>query len=76
MTLSLTDGKESKTKSILTDSLCKYKISLRELDRVLRNTLASFPAINCQSLHYRHLEKEKITALKHLKCNFEGKISL
>ena len=39
MTLSLTDEKKNKIKTILNDYLCKYKISLRELARILRNLM-------------------------------------
>ena len=45
MTLSLTGEKKIKIKTILTDCLCKYKISLRELARILENIVASFPAV-------------------------------
>ena len=59
MTLSLTDEKKNKIKTILlTDSLCKYKISLRELARILGNIVASFPTVTYGPLHYRHLERE------------------
>ena len=76
MTLSLTDEKKNKIKTILTDSLCKYKISLRKLARILGNIVASFPAVTYGTLHYRNLKREKITGLKHHKDNFEGKIRL
>ena len=58
MTLSLTDEKKNKIKTILTDCLCKYKVSLRELPRILGNIVASFPAVTYGPLHYRHLERE------------------
>ena len=57
--LSLTDEKKNKIKTILTDCLCKYKISLRELARILGNTVESFPTGTYRPLHYRHLQKEK-----------------
>ena len=76
MMLSLTDEKKNQIKTILTDCLCKYKISLRELARILGNIIASFPAVTYGPLHYRHLEREKITGLKYHRGNFEGKIRL
>ena len=76
MTLSLTDEKKNNMKTILTDCLCKYKICLRELARILGNIVASFPVVTYGPLHYRHLEREKITGLKYHKGNFEGKIRL
>ena len=74
MVLSLTDEKNNKSKVILTDSLGKYKISLRELARILGNIVASFPAVAYGPLFYKHLEREKITGLKYHKGNFEEKI--
>ena len=65
MTLSLTAEKKNKIKTVLTDCLGKCKISLRELARILGNIVASFPALTYGALHYRHLEREKITGLKH-----------
>ena len=67
MTLSLTDERKNKIKTILTDCLGKCKISLRELARILGNIFASFPAVTYRPLHYRHLEREKITGLKNKK---------
>ena len=67
MTLSLTDERKNKIKTILTDCLGKCKISLRELARILGNIFASFPAVAYRPLHYRHLEREKITGLKNKK---------
>ena len=57
MTLSLTDERKNKIKTILTDCLGK---SLRELARILENIFVSFPAVAYRPLHYRHLEREKI----------------
>ena len=74
--LSLTDKKENKIKTILTDYLWKYKIYVRELARILGDIVASFPVFTYEPLHYRHLEREQITGLKYHKGNFEGKIRL
>ena len=65
MALSLTDEKKNKIQRLLTDRLGKCKISLRELARILGNIVASFPALTYGALHYGHLEREKITGLKH-----------
>ena len=70
MALSLTDEKKNKIQRLLTDRLGKCKISLRELARILGNIVASFPALTYGPLHYRHLEREKITGLKHHAGNF------
>ena len=69
----LTDEKKNKIKTILTECLCKYKMSLREFPRILGNIVGSFPAVTYGLLHYRHLEREKITGLKQHKGIFEEK---
>ena len=76
LTLPLTDEKKNKKKTILTDCLGKCKVSPRELARILGNIVTSLHAVTYGSLHYRHLEKEKITGLQYHKGNFEGKIRL
>ena len=50
---------------MLTDCLGKCKISLRKLVRILGNIVASFPAVSYGPLHYRCLEREKVTGLKY-----------
>ena len=66
MALSLTDEKKNlKKKKMLTDCLGKCKISLRKLVRILGNIVASFPAVSYGPLHYRCLEREKVTGLKY-----------
>ena len=54
-----------KKKKMLTDCLGKCKISLRKLARILGNIVASFPAVSYGPLHYRCLEREKVTGLKY-----------
>ena len=49
---------------------------MRELARILGKIVTSFPAVTFGPPHYRHLERDKISALKYHKGNFEGKISL
>ena len=76
MTLSLTDDKKNKIKTLLLNCLHSQQVSIRELARILGNIVASFPAVTFGPLHYRHLERDKIRGLKYHKGNFEGKISL
>ena len=76
MTLSLTDEKKNKIKTLLMNCLHNQQISIRELARILGNIVASFPAVTFRPLHYRHLERDKISGLKYHKGNVEGKISL
>ena len=70
MMLSLTDEKNNKIKTILTDCLCKYNISPRELATILRNILVSFPAVTYGPLHYRHLQKQKNNRFKILQRQY------
>ena len=56
--------------------LHSQQVSIREVARILGNTVASFPAVTFEPLHYRHLERNKIRDLIYHKGNFEGKISL
>ena len=76
MTLSLTDGKKNKIKTLLINCLHSLQVSIREPGRILWNIVASFSAVNFGPLNYRHLERYKIRGLKYHKGNFEGKISL
>ena len=76
MTLSLTDEKKKKIKTLLMNCLHSHQISIRELARISGNIAASFPAVTFEPLYYRHLERDKISGLKYHKDNFEGKISL
>ena len=59
MVLSLADEKNDKSKVTLTDSLGKYKISLRELARILGNIVASFPAVAYGPLFYRQRKNNR-----------------
>ena len=76
MTLSLTDDKKYKIKTLLLNCLNSQQISIRELAGILKNIVASFPVVTFGHLHYRHLERDKIRGLKYHKGNFDGKISL
>ena len=50
---------------MLTDCLGKCKISLRKLAGILGNIVASFPPVSYGPLHYKCLEREKVTGLKY-----------
>ena len=76
MTLSLTDEKKKKIKTLLRNCLHSHQISIRKLARILGNIVANFPAVTFGPFHYRHLERDEISGLKYHKGNFEGKISL
>ena len=65
MTLSLTDERKNKIKTLLIHCLHSYQISTRELARIFGNIVASFPAVTFGSLHYRYLERDEISGLKY-----------
>ena len=76
MTLSLTDEKRNKVKTLLINCLNSHQVSRRELARILENIIANFQAVTFEPLHYSHLERDKIRGSKYHKGNFAGKISL
>ena len=71
MTLSLTDEKKNKIKTLLINCLHSHQVSIRKLARILQNIVASFSAVTFGPLNYRHLERDKIRGLKYHKGNFE-----
>ena len=60
MTLSLTDEKRNKVKTLLINCLNSHQVSRRELARILENIIANFQAVTFEPLHYSHLERDKI----------------
>ena len=76
MKLSLTDEKNNKIKTLLTNCLHSHHIDIRKLARILGNIVTTFLPVTFGPLHYRHSQRYKIRGLKHHKGNFEGKISL
>ena len=48
-------------------SYCRTEevISIRDIERTIGKIVASFPAVMFGPLHYRQMEEEKKTALKH-----------
>ena len=57
-------------------SLTLKFVSIRLVSDLLGKLVSSFQAIKYGELHYRHLERLKIKALKFNKCNFNKKISV
>ena len=74
VTLSLTDEKKNKIKTLLMNCLHSHQISIRELARILGNIVASFPAVTFGPLHYRHLERDKIRGLNITKVILKEKL--
>ena len=74
MTLSLTDEKKNKIKTLLMNCLHSQQVSIRELAGILGYIVASFPAVTFGPLPYRHLVRDNIRGLKLHKGSFERKI--
>ena len=74
MTLSLTDEKKNKIKTLLMNCLYSQQVSIRELAGILGYIVASFPAVTFGPLPYRHLVRDNIRGLKLHKGSFERKI--
>ena len=74
--MSYTDEKKNNIKTLLIICLHSHQVSTRELAIILGKIVASFPAVTFEPLHYRDLERYKITGLKYHKGNFAGKLSL
>lgn len=72
MTVQMTEERKQK----LFDTACKIlyqnQTSVRELARLIGLIVASFPAVKFGPLFYRHLEDDKIKALKHNSHDYDG----
>lgn len=49
---------------------------IRKIVRLLGKSMSSFPAVRFGSLHYRSLERDKISAIKFSKVNFEKRMEI
>ena len=76
MTTRLLPRKVTKVKSICNDLLHKHNPTIREVAQVIGLLVSSLPGALFGPLHYRHLERDKITALKNNKGNFDSIMSL
>ena len=76
MTISLTIQKKNKIKKLCSDLLKQHQPTIRQIACILGNIAASFEAVPYGKLHYRHLEQDKIKALKINKVNFDNKLDL
>jgi len=76
MTITLTYKKKEKIKYLCETSLSLKSITVRNLATVIGNLVAAFPSVTYGKLHYRHLEAEKIAAVKYSKQNFDSTLIL
>ena len=76
MTLSLSDIKKEKIRSLCTEILNEEFPVIRKVAGLLGKFSSSFPAVRFGRLHYRALERDKIEALKLKKVNFDKKMTI
>ena len=76
MTISLSDRKKEKIRSLCTEILNEEFPVIRTVASLLGKFCSSFPAVQFGRLHYRALERDKIEALKFKKGNFDKKMTI
>ena len=75
MTIPVTSEKKQKIKGKIEQLLAKSSTK-REVSSLLGSIVASFEAVPNGRLHYRHIEFDKISALRQNQGNFEAKCYL
>jgi len=76
MTMTLCTDKKIKILEICKNLSLDKSFTIRQIAVVLGNLTASMEAVPYGKLFYRHIEKEKIIALRKYKGNFEAKLKL
>ena len=76
MTLTLTVEKKLKIKTLCSRVLLMHTIKIRDLAKIIGCLVASFQAVTYGPMYYRHLEQDKILALRMNHFNFEKSTSL
>ena len=76
MKVQLTQDRKSSIESLVQVLLNKQSCSIRELAKVIGMIISSFPAVKHGPMHYRKLDKDKTTALKNSKGNFDQTMRL
>ena len=76
MTISLTKKKKAYIKQLCHEVLQEGFLIIRKIARLQGKFRKSFPAVRFGPLHYRSLERDKISALKFAKGNFDKKMKV
>ena len=76
MTLSLTNIKQQKIKTLTDETLQSKKLKIRQIAKILGTFDASLPAIKFGCLNMFYLQKCKNEVLKQNKGNYKGLINL
>lgn len=71
MTVSLTQDKITKIKTLLSSLLENCCVKICEVAKVIGHLFSSLPGVKYGALYYRNLEMNKVAALKLAKGNFE-----
>ena len=76
MMVTLTESKAVKVKSACENLLHQRTTTIRSVAQVIGFLVSSFPAAEFAEMHYRHLELDKICALRESKGNFDAIMTL
>ena len=76
MTVTLKDAKAMKVRSVCQNLLLQKTATIRSVAQVIGFLVSSFPAVEFAEMHYRHLELDKICALRANKGNFDSIMTL
>ena len=76
MKLTLTVEKKLKIKTLCSRVLLMHTIKIRDLAKIIGYLVASFQAVTYGPMYYRHLEQDKILALRMNHFNFDKSTSL
>ena len=76
MTIQLTSDKATKLKHACTEMLKHQRPSIRSVASLIGQLVASFSGVMFGLLYYRHLDRNKVLALKQAKGNFDACMSL
>ena len=76
MMVTLTESKAVKVKSACENLLHQRTTTIRSVAQVIGFLVSSFPAVEFAEMHYRHLELDKICALRESKGNFDAIMTL
>lgn len=76
MMVTLNESKAMKVKSACENLLLQKTATIRTVAQVIGFLVSSFPAVEFAEMHYRHLELDKICALRDNKGNFDAIMTL
>ena len=76
MTVTLTDAKAMKVRFACENLLLQKTAIIRSVLQVIGFLVSSFPAVEFAEMHYRHLELDKICALRANKGIFDSIMTL